>query len=150
MNGQQLIDLPLVPSGDTCAITGPWAENLANAAVANPVSNIDMSGLHKVTGLPAASHPSDAVRFSQLDSYLPVGVSLTQIQNSNQAPLDMFGQKITGLAAGTEASDAVRFDQLPTVNPGDEIVNASGNSYVKVNTDESISVTANTNEVISV
>jgi hypothetical protein len=62
----------------------------------------------------------------------------------------MFTQKIMGLAPATGPSDAVRFDQLPAVNPGDEIVNASGNSYVKVNTDESITLTSNTNEVVSI
>lgn len=62
----------------------------------------------------------------------------------------MFSQKIIGLAPATDPADAVRFDQLPAVNPGDEIVNASGYSYVKVNPDETISLTANTNEIVSI
>lgn len=73
---------------------------------------------HRITNLaqPAAVDGDlDAVPNGYLKAYyLPKGVSLTAIQNANQAPVDLFQQKIVSLAPGTESGDAVEYDQFHT------------------------------------
>ena len=63
MNNQDIIDLPLLPTSQQSACSVAYAEGLIQDAIAAPTTNIDMSILHKVTGLPVATNPSDAVRF---------------------------------------------------------------------------------------
>jgi hypothetical protein len=126
-----------------------------------------MNLAYKVTGLPIATQASDAVRFDQLPNvtgfltqqqadglYMGINQTLTGIQQNNSQVLDMAGQKISNTADPTSNQDVVTLAYFNThsgpTGPADEIVNASGFTSVKCNSDQTISLVSNSNEIVKV
>jgi hypothetical protein len=144
-----------------------YAEGLIQDAIAAPTTDIDMSILHKVTGLPVATNPSDAVRFDQLPDlngyltetqanglYMAENQTLSGIQTNRPQALNMNMYAIINCADPQEPQDVVTLQYFNThsgpTGPSNEIVNSSGFTRVTANNNETISLRANNSEIISV